>query len=169
MASYKNMFGLWTNDSKLDEKLGLTEGQKKLVQNTWAIVKKDQVASGVAVMLAYFTKHPEYQQSFKPFKDMPIDQLPGNKRFQAHCAGIIATISTVIDSLQDFDLLVANIEIFTERHRKRGQKQKEFEDLKPVMAEVLREAIGTEYTPEVEEAWAKTLDVFFATICANLG
>ncbi|KAI4495508.1 hypothetical protein M0802_008722 [Mischocyttarus mexicanus] len=162
------MFGLWTNDSKLDEKLGLTEGQKKLVQNTWAIIKKDQVASGVAVMLAYFKKHPEHQQSFKPFKDMSLEELPGNKRFQAHCAGIIATISSAIDSLQDFDLLVANIEIFTERHRKRGQKVNEFEDLKPVVAEVLKEAIGEEYTPEVEEAWAKTLDVFFATVYANL-
>lgn len=76
---------------------------------------------------SYFKKFPEHQQSFPAFKNMPIDQLNDNKKFQAHCAGIIATISTVIDSLQDFDLLVANITVFAERHRKRGQTVKSFE------------------------------------------
>ncbi|KAL2717224.1 globin 1 isoform X1 [Vespula squamosa] len=169
MGIFNRFFGFWTNDSKIDEATGLTERQKRLVQNTWAIIKKDQVASGCAVMLAYFKKYPEHQRSFPAFKDMPIDQLNNNKKFQAHCAGIIATISTVIDSLQDADLLVANIVIFAERHRKRGQTIKSFEDLKPVIAEVLREALGKQFTLEVEEAWNKTLDVLFSKIYEVLG
>lgn len=151
---------------------------------------------------SYFKKYPEHQRSFPAFKDMPIDQLNNNKKFQAHCAGIIATISTVIDSLQDAELLVANIVVFAERHRKRGQTIKSFEvytlvyyklikkkkkneiaiffhfyvinisivqDLKPVIAEVLREALGKQFTLEVEEAWNKTLDVFFSKIYEVLG
>lgn len=51
-GTFNRFFGSWINDSKVDEATGLTEKQKKLVQNTWAIIKKDQVASGCAVMLA---------------------------------------------------------------------------------------------------------------------
>lgn len=47
------MFGFFLNDNKLDEKTGMTEKQKRLVQNTWNIVRKDEVSSGIAIMLAW--------------------------------------------------------------------------------------------------------------------
>jgi len=52
MAWFRSMFDFFLNDNKLDEKLGLTEKQKRLVQNTWAIVRKDEVSVGVALVLA---------------------------------------------------------------------------------------------------------------------
>ena len=52
MALFRGLFDFFLNDNKLDEKLGLTEKQKKLVQNTWAIVRKDEVSVGVALLLA---------------------------------------------------------------------------------------------------------------------
>jgi len=49
---FRGLFDFFLNDNKLDEKLGLTEKQKRLVQNTWAIVRKDEVSIGVALVLA---------------------------------------------------------------------------------------------------------------------
>lgn len=46
------LFGFSLDDNKLDEKTGMTGKQKKLVQNTWSVIRKDEVASGTAVMLA---------------------------------------------------------------------------------------------------------------------
>lgn len=40
----------------------------------------------------------------------------------------------------------------------------DFQNLKEVMLEVLRQALGKQYTPEVAEAWNKTLDMMFAKI-----
>ncbi|KAK2578569.1 hypothetical protein KPH14_012215 [Odynerus spinipes] len=164
MGTFLRFLGFWTNDFKVDEATGLTERQKKLVQNTWAIIKKDQVASGCAVMLAYFKEYPQYQQYFGAFKDVPLNELQNNKRFQAHCASIIATLSSVVDSLHDFGLLEANIITLAERHKKRGQTKEEFQNLKEVIRNVLRQALGKQYTMDVSDAWDKTLNVMFLKI-----
>lgn len=52
MALFRGLFDFFLNDNKLDEKLGLTEKQKRLIQNTWATVRKDEVSVGVALVLA---------------------------------------------------------------------------------------------------------------------
>lgn len=47
------LYKYFTNGrDELDEKTGMTEKQKKLVQNTWTTVRKDEVSSGTAIMLA---------------------------------------------------------------------------------------------------------------------
>lgn len=52
MALFRNLFDFFLTNNKLDEKLGLTEKQKRLVQNTWATISKDEVSAGVALVLA---------------------------------------------------------------------------------------------------------------------
>ncbi|XP_076299292.1 globin-like [Lasioglossum baleicum] len=164
MGAFLRFFGISTDDNRVDQATGLTEKQKKLVHNTWAVIRKDEVGSGVAVMSAFLTKYPEYQQYFEPFKDIPVTELPANKRFQAHCAGIIAALNTVIDSLHDPGLMEASLISLAERHKKRGQKKEEFQNLKEVIMEVLRQALGKQFTPEVAEAWSKTLEAAFSKI-----
>jgi len=53
MALFRGLFDFFQNDNKLDEKTGMTGKQKKLVQNTWVILRKDEISSGVAIMLAW--------------------------------------------------------------------------------------------------------------------
>ncbi|CAL7936063.1 unnamed protein product [Xylocopa violacea] len=164
MGTLLSLFGLSSNDNRIDEATGLTDRQKKLVQNTWAPLRKDEVASGVAVMTAFFKKYPEYQRYFTAFMDTPLNELPANKRFQAHCASIIVALNTVIDSLHDPGLMEASLIGLAERHKKRGQTKEEFENLKEVVLDVLRQALGRQYTPEVAEAWSKTLNAAFTKI-----
>ncbi|XP_076652825.1 globin 1 isoform X1 [Halictus rubicundus] len=164
MAAFLRLFGIYVDDNRVDEATGLTGRQKRLVQNTWAVIRKDEVGSGVAVMTAFFTKYPEYQQSFEPFKDIPVTELAANKKFQAHCASIIATLNTVIESLHDPELMEASLISLAERHKKRGQTKEEFQNLKEVVMEVLRKALGKQFTPEVAEAWSKTLEAAFSKI-----
>ncbi|XP_031848710.1 globin 1 [Nomia melanderi] len=164
MGTFLRFFGFFTDDNRIDEATGLTEKQKKLVQNTWAVIRKDEVGSGIAVMTAFFNKYPQYQQYFNAFKDVPLPELPNNKRFQAHCASIITALNTVIDSLHDPGLMEASLIGLAERHKNRGQKKQEFQDLKEVIQEVLRQALGRQFTSEVAEAWSKTLDAAFTKI-----
>ncbi|XP_078041839.1 cytoglobin-2-like [Augochlora pura] len=165
MASILRYFGFFADDNQLDEAIGLTERQKRLVQNTWAVIKKDQVSSGVAVMIAYFTKYPVYQQVFRPFKDIPLSELPANKKFQAHCANIIAALNSVIDSLHDPELMDANLIMVAERHKNRGQTEQQFQDIKQVIVDVFRQVLGKQFTPEVAEAWNIIVEKMFSKIC----
>ncbi|XP_014477681.1 PREDICTED: globin [Dinoponera quadriceps] len=145
----------------LDERIGMTEKQKKLVQNTWAIIRKDEVSSGIAVMSALFTRHPEYQNEFKLFKGIPFDELSKNKRFQAHCANIIGTLSGTIDHIHDPELMEAGLLTLAERHKARGQTREQFQNLRHVLEDLYPSVFGKQYTPEVQEAWKKMFDYMF--------
>jgi hypothetical protein len=79
------------------------------------------------VFYSYFKQYPEAQKEFKAFNDVPIDELSKNKRFQAHCANIVATLGKVIEQMHDPELMEASVINFTEKHKNRGQTQKQFE------------------------------------------
>jgi len=74
-----------------------------------------------------FKQYPEYQKQFKLFKDVPIDELPKNKRFQAHCVNIISAISKLIEQMCDPELMQATLINLIEKHKNRGQTQEQFE------------------------------------------
>ncbi|XP_014210475.1 globin [Copidosoma floridanum] len=153
---------LWGSESTApDPATGLTARQKKIVQSTWAVVRKDPIVNGVAIMIAYFKEHPDYQKLFSGFKDVPLEELPGNKRFQAHCQSIMSALSNVIDAMGDPSLLEATLGAIGERHHRRGQTKKQFFELKDVVMEVLKQKFGSKFTAEVEEAWSKILDAAF--------
>ncbi|XP_017791067.1 PREDICTED: globin-like isoform X1 [Habropoda laboriosa] len=127
MGTFLRFLGITNDDNRIDQATGLTERQKKLVQNTWAVIRKDEVGSGIAVMTALFKKYPEYQRYFTAFMDTPLNELPANKRFQAHCASVITALNNVIDSLHDPGLMEASLIGLAERHKKRGQTKEEFQ------------------------------------------
>ena len=52
MSSFLRFFWNSGNDNIIDPAIGLTSRQKKIIQSTWAVVRKDPVASGLAVMIA---------------------------------------------------------------------------------------------------------------------
>ncbi|XP_026669091.1 globin [Ceratina calcarata] len=164
MGTFMRLLGLGPGEDRVDPATGLTERQKKLVQNTWAVIRKDEARSGVAVMTAFFGKYPDYQKNFPAFADTPLDELAGNKRFQAHCMSIVAALNDVIDSLHDPGLMEATLIGLAERHKKRGQTTEQFQNLKEILLNVLSQGLGRQYTQEVAEAWDKTLEAAFTKI-----
>ncbi|XP_072748112.1 globin 1 isoform X2 [Anoplolepis gracilipes] len=164
MALLRGLFNFFLDDSKLDEKIGMTEKQKRLVQNTWAIARKDEVSVGLAIMIALFKQYPEYQKQFKSFKDMPLDELPKNKRFQAHCASIIATFTKLIEQMCDPELMEATLINLIEKHKNRGQTRQQFDNLRELLLSLFPSLFGKQYTPEAQEAWKKLLDLIYSVI-----
>lgn len=164
MAWFRGLFNFFLDDNKLDEKIGMTEKQKRLLQNTWAIARKDEVSAGVAIMIALFKQYPEYQKQFKPFKDVPIDELPKNKRFQAHCVNIISAISKLLEQMCDPELMQATLINLIEKHKNRGQTQEQFENLRQLLVKLFPSLFGKQYTQEAEEAWKKLLDLMYSVI-----
>ncbi|XP_051158534.1 globin isoform X2 [Leptopilina boulardi] len=161
MGSSLSMLWNSSNDNVIDPVTNLSGKQKKLVQNTWSILKKDPVGTGVAIMIAYFKKYPEYQKLFASFKDVPLEELPNNKKYQAHCLNIVTALGSVIDAINDPPLMEASLISLGERHRKRGQTKEQFDQLKAVIMEILGVSLGSKFTPETRDAWNKTLDVAF--------
>ncbi|XP_024943521.1 cytoglobin-1 [Cephus cinctus] len=146
------------NDDVINPDTGLTGKQKKIIQSTWITISKDSATSGAAIMLALLKKYPEYQKLFTAFSNIPIDDLKNNPKFRAHGSGIINALSSAINSLDDSELLAAKLTMLGERHATRGQTKEQFNDLKPIILEVLKESLGSKFTSEVSEAWSKLID-----------
>jgi hypothetical protein len=77
-------------------------------------------------LLSFFNKYPEYQKFFPAFKDVTLEELPTNKKFQAHCLNVVTALNNVIDSINDLALLEANLIGIGERHHRRGQTKEQF-------------------------------------------
>ncbi|XP_034937440.1 cytoglobin-like [Chelonus insularis] len=157
-----------SNDDVVDSVTGLTGREIKLVQSTWAIVRKDPVASGIAIMSGFFKHYPEYQAFFPAFKDIPHKDLPENKKFQAHALNVVTALNSTVDALTDVGLLEATLISLGERHGRRGQTTQQFLHLKQVVIDVLRQSLGNKFTQEAENAWIKTIDAAYSYIFKGL-
>ena len=52
MGSSLSMFWVSSNDNVIDPATNLSGKQKRLLTNTWTILKKDPIGTGVAIMTA---------------------------------------------------------------------------------------------------------------------
>lgn len=70
------------------------------------------------LIFRFLNKHPEYIKMF-PFRNLPRERFAEDKKFQAHCANIIYTLSAIVESLNDTDLLVQMLLKSGESHGRR--------------------------------------------------
>lgn len=62
--------------------------------------------------------YPKYQEQFS-FRNVPLDQLADDKRLKRHAAGVFAALTSIIDSLENLEVLVALLEGIGDRHGRR--------------------------------------------------
>ncbi|KAJ8963171.1 hypothetical protein NQ318_018636 [Aromia moschata] len=146
-----------------DPVTGLTSRDKYLIANSWAKVRKTPTESGVALLNVWLRKYPEHIQLF-PFRDIPMSELPTNKKYQAHGNSIIYAVSSIIDALDEDDLLVTILTKVGETHVPRNATVKGFVDLKASILELF----SSLFTEEEMKSWQKTLDVAFDVIIKSL-
>lgn len=146
-----------------DPVTGLTSREKFLVKSTWAKVMKDPAESGTVVLTMLFERHPEYVQLF-PFKDVPPTEFKTNTRFRAHANSVMYALSSIVDALNDNDLLVQILLKTGSSHIPRKVTKDGFNHLKEVILDVF-----STFSKEEVAAWKKTLDVAFSVIYKGLG
>ncbi|XP_067000246.2 globin [Anabrus simplex] len=148
-----------------DPATGLTPRQKRYVTESWAIVRKDLKTHGRGVLLAFFTSNPVYIKNFKAFQNMELSELPGNKKFLAHANAVIYALTSIVDNLDETEVLVEMLRKLGKNHGQRNIEKIQFNRLRFALMEYLKENLGREVmTPEAEEAWNEVLDVAFSII-----
>jgi len=139
-----------------DSVTGLTSRDKYLLQSSWDPIRKDLTSNGVTLLVLFFEKYPEEQQHF-PFRDMPVKELNSSKKFQAHATGVMYAVSSIVDSVNDSDLLVNILIKIAENHKRRKITADSFWKLKGVMVELFKKLMSK----DAVEAWDKALQVIF--------
>ncbi|XP_018568473.1 globin isoform X1 [Anoplophora glabripennis] len=145
-----------------DPVTGLTSRDRYLIKSSWAGPRQKPTESGVALFLLFFKHHPEYKLTF-PFRDISDEDLPTNKRFHAHANSVIYAFSSVVDAIDDPDMLVTILSRVGESHGPRKITEKSFFDLKDTLIELF----SSLFTKEEMEAWKKALDVAIELIAKS--
>ncbi|KAL1494036.1 hypothetical protein ABEB36_009703 [Hypothenemus hampei] len=137
----------------------LTSRDKYLVRSTWSKAMKTPADNGVLLLTMFFEKHPDYIQLF-PFKDIPQEEFKQNVRFRAHANSVMYALSSIVDALNDNELLIQLLTKTGSSHVPRKVTPEAFIHLKEVTLELFAQL----FKPEEVEAWKKTLDVAFSVI-----
>ncbi|CAG9858122.1 unnamed protein product [Phyllotreta striolata] len=146
-----------------DPTTGLTSRDRYLIKSTWANIMESPTDNGVALLVLYFEKFPDAKGVF-PFKDVPTAELSTNARFRAHCNSVIYAVASIVDSVDNIDLLVPILEKVGRSHAPRNVTNELFMQLKETMLELF----GKIMKKEEVEAWKKALEVVFTVITKAL-
>lgn len=68
-----------------------------------------------------FERYPD-EINYFPFKDIPVSELGENKKFQAHASSVMYSVTSLVDNLNDAELLVNILVKLGENHKRRNIK-----------------------------------------------
>ncbi|XP_060522147.1 uncharacterized protein LOC132699447 isoform X2 [Cylas formicarius] len=152
---------LWETDVRSDDPdpvTGLTSKDRRFISSTWNKLNQNSAESGIAIFMALFMKYPNYQKLF-PFRDIPRDELPKNKRFRAHCISLMYAFTAIVNNVGDTELLQELLSKQGVAHVPRGVQEMSY-----WLKEVLMELFGGSMTADELQSWNKFLDVGFSVI-----
>ena len=117
------------------------------------------------ITFRFFTENPSYQQNFKSFKDVPIDQLRGNKKVLAHSNNVLYQISMLVDYLDDTETLVEMLIKTAKNHYRRKITIEMFQNLEHTLVGLLKEKLGGQLMNDFAmNAWKKTYGVILQVV-----
>ena len=117
------------------------------------------------IIFRFFTEYPSYQQNFRSFKDVPIDQLRGNKKVLAHANNVLYQISMLVDYFDDTETLVEMLIKMAKNHHRRKITIEMFTNLENTIIDWLKEKLGSKLmNDKAVNAWKKTYGVILQVV-----
>ncbi|KAG1649984.1 Globin [Nymphon striatum] len=134
------------------------------IQESWALVRKDIRNNGMEFFLTLFRAHPEYQEHFPAFKNIPLPELKQSGKFRGHATTVMYSVSSCVGSLEDPELIETLVDKIGQNHFTRGVTTEMFTNLMTVLVGFLQEALGSEVMDdETTGAWKK-LGAYFVKV-----
>ncbi|XP_050299036.1 globin-2B isoform X3 [Anthonomus grandis grandis] len=139
-----------------DRTTGLTSRDRHLLKTTWKTLSngEENLKTGMAIFMTLFKVHPEYQQLF-PFRNVPYNQLESNNRFKAHCISLMYAFTSIMENLDNVELLEQLLGKQGVAHVSRKVPERAYWDLKEVLMQLFQKS---GMSSEELEAWNKFLD-----------
>lgn len=93
---------------------------------------------------------------------MPVDQLRGNKRLEAHAKSVLYAISQLVDNLEDVELIIEMLKRQAINHKGRKVGAEMFNNLGNVLLAMLTEVLNLD--EQAQAVWAKTYAVIVQVV-----
>lgn len=129
--------------------------QKSLLKYTWEDLDKKAVKFGNEIFYRLFTEHPEMRTLFPEFFYLhDLEELRQMDRLTGHPKKIVSAIREAIQSLDDADVFIRNLEMLGEKHLENNLRPEYLSALGTAFSRSVQEVLGAaEYTKDVKRAW----------------
>lgn len=132
----------------------MTPAQIESVQKAWSRISALNDAHVKEIYEELFRQAPELIGMF-PHHNLPIAKMSD-------------TLNTVITSLEQLDSLGFIIRDLGRRHQRYNVQPEHFESLKRALTTVFERRLGTQYQPDLGEAWSQMYDEVSALMLEGL-
>ncbi|XP_054758842.2 uncharacterized protein LOC129264905 [Lytechinus pictus] len=170
-SAWMAVFQLITNTMSeiLQDAAPPTSEQKELVKRTWQILAPNPAKHGAVMFAKLLTRHPTVGKLF-PFgkENLSYAQLLKHSKVLAHGKKVMETVGVAVDGLNDLDLLVPILRDLGGRHVGYGVNKELFEPVGEVLLETIKEALGSDFTDEVRQAWVAVFKIVSDTMSEAL-
>ncbi|CAL8273203.1 unnamed protein product [Lota lota] len=151
---------------EMEVPIPLSEGERVIIEDTWAKVYLNSEDVGVAILLRLFGNEPSSKRYFSQFRDMedPLE-LERSTQLRKHAQRVMTAINTLVENIHDDAKMASVLKMVGKAHALRHKVEPVyFKILSGVILEVLGEEYPEVVTAEVAVAWTKLL----ATVCWKL-
>ncbi|XP_042561467.1 cytoglobin-2-like [Clupea harengus] len=145
----------------------LSDQEKDMLQDTWAVVFQNSEAAGVAVLTRLFVKFPSSKKYFKDFQHMEDpEEMAQSTQFRKHAVRVINGINTLVENIHDATKVASVLKLVAKAHALRHKVDPVyFKIIGGVILEVLLEAFPDTFHPaEVQGAWSKLMGVLYTHV-----
>ncbi|KAK3753445.1 hypothetical protein RRG08_056337 [Elysia crispata] len=150
-----------TYDETPDPTTGLSEKDCHAILDTWALVsdRKAIKQNGVEFFIVLFKAHPYLLKYFPAFQGLSDDELRRSPGLKAHATSVMYGIKSYVGTIDDPETLAGLVTKMATSHVPRGVTVKDLENLAVVFLGFMKDALGTQWTPEAAQAWKQLFDV----------
>ncbi|ELT88554.1 hypothetical protein CAPTEDRAFT_218767 [Capitella teleta] len=143
----------------------LTEQQKTLIANGWAVIKKNLKQNGADAFILLFTMKPAYQDYFSTFKGMSMEEIALSGKMRAHGSMFMGALAGIIENLDDLECAAEILRSKVQSHEKRNIGRQHFHDLLYVVFPAfLAQKLGKDFTDEAGAAWMTAVGILMSVI-----
>ncbi|XP_055336239.1 cytoglobin-2-like isoform X2 [Paramacrobiotus metropolitanus] len=142
-----------------DKVTGLSEIEKRAIQENWRIIYRDLKGNGVELFVRYFSRFPEFKDAFESLRDVRLQDIGKSHKLRAHSVQVMHALTALIDNLNDPDVLVSLLMKTGRNHAKRGMRPEHFTTLHTTTVDFLAFKLGHNFGHVHKTAWNKMLEM----------
>ncbi|XP_077530978.1 globin-1-like [Haemaphysalis longicornis] len=166
-SPFRRLFGCSSPDTEPDPATALSLRDRNNIIETWALFRRETRNNAIMLFVAMFARYPDYQKMFPGFSDVPLEQIPQNRRAMAHALRVFYLITEMVDTLDDNDILIEIIRKNLRAHLNRPMGPEHYANLADLLIEVMQDKLRSRMTPAAVKAW-KALFAFHQKVAEQV-
>ncbi|KAJ8036838.1 Globin C, coelomic [Holothuria leucospilota] len=143
------------NQTAVDETNGLSVEEKNLIRSSWEQIMKNKRKVGVDVFVRLFTNYPKSKELFEQLRDIPTEDLRNHKKMKAHALRVMASLNSVVESLDDLEILGEMLQNVGRTHVLHHVEKHYYDSLAVVLLEAFEDELKDKFNQKTRNAWTK--------------